>query len=142
MGLRKLLRRRAVPEGGDPPPDIAGWLAHDETLGGGYVFTADQEAPALTLAEPLVPRSSSFRVSGPAHEPPAGQCYLLGGPDEPTCEVVRVMAGPPEPDGSRRIGRAMFDTVVMNHPAGTRVTPVTVGRVAGVPAGSQGETAP
>jgi len=29
---------------------------------------------------------------------------------------------------SRLIRRAMFDTVVMNHPAGTLVTPVTVGR--------------
>ena len=29
----------------------------------------------------------------------------------------------------RRSGRAMFDTVVMNHPAGTLVTPVTVGRI-------------
>jgi len=142
VGLRKLLRRRAAPEGGDPPPDIAGWLAHDETLGGGYVFTADPEAPVLTLAEPLVMRSSSFRVSGPAHELPAGQCYLLGGPYEPTCEVVQVMAGEPEPDGSRRIGRARFDTVGWNHPAGTLVTPVTVGRAAGVPAGPQGETAP
>jgi len=135
VGLRKLLRRRAVPERGDPPPDIGDWLAYDETLGGGYVFTADPEAPVLTLAEPLVTRSSSFRVSVPGHELPAGQCYLLGGPDEPTCEVVQVMAGEPEPDGSRRICRAMFDTVGGNHPAGTLVTPVTVGRVAGRPPG-------
>ena len=34
----------------------------------------------------------------------------------------------PEPGEPRLIRRAMFDTVVMNHPAGTLVTPVTVGR--------------
>ena len=124
-------RRRRPPapaEGGDPSPDVAGWLAHDETLAGGYMFTADPQAPALTLIAPLATRASSFVVSAPSSELPASQCYLLGGPDEPTCEVVQVTSGAPEPDGSRRIRRAMFDTVVMNHPAGTLVTPVTVGR--------------
>ena len=124
-------RRRRPPapaEGGDPSPDVAGWLAYDETLAGGYAFTADPQAPVLTLSQPLATRASSFVLSVPPRELSAGQCYLLGGPDEPTCEVVQVTSGAPEPDGSRRIRRAMFDTVVMNHPAGTLVTPVTVGR--------------
>lgn len=59
MGLRKRLHRHTPAEDGEPLPDIADWLAHDEP---------------------------------------------------------------------RLIRRAMFDTVVMNHPAGTLVTPVTVGR--------------
>lgn len=33
----------------------------------------------------------------------------------------------------RRIRRCMFDTFGRNHPAGTLVTPVTVGRVADLP---------
>ncbi len=36
-----MLRRRTAIEEADPQPDIAEWLAYDETLGGGYVFTAD-----------------------------------------------------------------------------------------------------
>jgi len=129
-------RRRPAPAGGgDPSPDIAGWLAHDETLAGGYVFTADPQAPLLTLSQPLATRASGFVLSVPSRELPAGQCYLLGGPGEPTCEVVQVTSDAPEPDGSRRVRRAMFDTVVMNHPAGTQVTPVTVGRVADLPPG-------
>jgi hypothetical protein len=128
VGLRKQLRGPTPAEDGEPSPDIADWLAHDETLGGGYVFTADPHAPLITLSAPITTRSRSFQVSVPPNELPAGQCYLLGGPEEPTCEVVQVEPAKPEPNEPRLIRRAMFDTVVMNHPAGTLVTPVTVGR--------------
>jgi len=133
MGFRKLLRRRTATDDADLTPDVAEWLAYDPTLAGGYVFTADPEAPPMTLSEPLELRVSSFRVSGLSHDVPAGQCYLLGGPQEPTCEVVQIETAAPEPDGSRRIRRCMFDTFGRNHPAGTLVTPVTVGRVADLP---------
>jgi hypothetical protein len=131
--MRWLPRRRAVAEGAELSPDVADWLADDETLGGGYVFTADPQAPPMTLSAPIMVRSTSFQVSVPSRDLPPGQCYLLGGPEEPTCEVVQVASTAPEPDESRRISRAMFDTVVMNHPRGTLVTPVAVGRVAGLP---------
>lgn len=128
MELRKLLRRRASAEDSEPSPNIADWLAHDETLAGGYVFTADPQAPLITLTVVITTRSKSLPLSVP-HELSPGQCYLLGGPEEPTCEVVQVASAGPEPGEIRLSGRAMFDTVVMNHPAGTLVTPVTVGRI-------------
>jgi hypothetical protein len=133
MGLRKLLRRHTETDAADLSPDIAEWLAYDETLRGGYVFTADPDAAPMTLTAPIVPRSTTFWVSVPSDELPAGQCYLLGGPEEPTCEVVQVASDAPEPDGSRRIRRVLFDTIGGNHPVGTLVTPVSVGRVAGLP---------
>jgi hypothetical protein len=134
MGLRKLPRRRKAAEGGrESSPDIADWLAHDDTLSGGYVFTADPQVPVMTLSAHITTHSRSFQVSVPPQELPVGRCYLLGGPDEPTCEVVQVEFAAPEPDESRRIRRAMFDTVVMNHPAGTLVTAIAVGRVADLP---------
>jgi len=135
MGLRKLLRRRTATDDADLVPDVAEWLAYDPTLAGGYVFTADPEAPPMTLSEPLELRSTNIRVSVPSDGLPAGQCYLLGGPHEPTCEVVQVETAAPESDGTRRIRRCLFDTFGGNHPAGTLVTPVTVGRVADLPPG-------
>jgi hypothetical protein len=123
-----LRRRKATEGGGEPSPDIADWLAHDDTLSGGYVFTADPQAPLITLSAHITTHSRSFQVSVPPQELPAGQCYLLGGPDEPTCEVVQVEFAAPEPGEPRQIRRAMFDTVVMNHPAGTLVTPIAVER--------------
>ena len=128
-----LFRRRAVAQRDEPPPDIAEWLAYDETLAGGYIFTADPQAPPMTLTAPLVTRSTTFEVSVPPDELPAGQYYLLGGPEEPTCEVVQVEAGEAEPGRPRRIRRCRFDTIGWNHPAGTLVAPVTVGRVPGLP---------
>ena len=47
--------------------------------------------------------------------------------------VVQAESAKPEPGEIRLTGRAMFDTCVMNHPAGTLVTSVTVGRVANLP---------
>jgi len=43
--------------------------------------------------------------------------------------LVQVESAEPESGEIHLSGRAMFDTVGMNHPAGTLVTPVTVGRV-------------
>jgi len=133
MGFRKLLRRRTATDDADLTPDVAEWLAYDPTLAGGYVFTADPEAPPMTLSEPLELRASSIPFSRLSHYIPAGQCYLTGAPQEPNCEVVQIDTAAPEPDGSRRIRRCMFDTFGRNHPAGTLVTPVTVGRVADLP---------
>ncbi len=133
MGLRKLLRGRAVPDGPEPDPDIAEWLAYDDTLRGGYIFTADPEAPPMTLTAPIGVRSTSFEVSVPPDELRLGQCYLLGGPEEPTCEVVQVDVAGQEPGQPRRIRRVLFDTIGGNHPVGTLVTPVTVSRMADLP---------
>lgn len=47
--------------------------------------------------------------------------------------MAQAESAEPEPGEIRLIRRAMFDTVVMNHPAGTLVTPVTVGQVANLP---------
>ena len=44
--------------------------------------------------------------------------HLLGGPHEPTCEVVQVETAAPEPDGTRRIRRCLFDTFGGNHRPG------------------------
>jgi hypothetical protein len=78
MGLRKLLRRRSATDDADLLPDVAEWLAYDPTLAGGYVFTADPEAPPMTLSEPLELRATNIRFSVPSEGLPAGQCYLPG----------------------------------------------------------------
>ena len=59
----------------------------------------------------------------------AGQFYLIGGPGEESCEVVRVEAEV-VPGQPRRIRRHLFRTFgPVSHPAGTRVRRVTVERV-------------
>ncbi len=65
-----------------------------------------------------------FFVSAP-QELVSGQCYLLGAPWLPNCEVVEVADDEPSDDGSRRIGRARFKTVATSYPAGTSVIAVT-----------------
>lgn len=97
---------------------------------GGYLFTADPDAPRLTLAEALVPRSVQFALSVPPERIANGQYYLLGTPGSPNCEVVQVDEGPARPGRPRSIRRALFGTVVTAHPAGTTVTPISVERIA------------
>jgi hypothetical protein len=96
---------------------------------GGYLFAALADAPALTLTEPLAVRSTHFSLSTPPERITPGQIYLLGTPGSPSYEVVQVDDGPAVPGRPRSIRRALFGTVVMAHPAGTPVTPITVEHV-------------
>ncbi|TJZ99791.1 hypothetical protein [Actinacidiphila oryziradicis] len=98
----------------------------DESARGGYLISAEPGAPMMTLTEPIGSmRSKNFSVSVAAQELLPGRNYLLGGPGEPTCEVVQVEGGEPLPGEPRRIRRARFRTIASAHPAGTLVTPVT-----------------
>jgi hypothetical protein len=112
------------------PIQGVGLLADEEdgSASGGYLFTAVPDAPLMTLTESVIVRATCFSVSVPPEELPAGQCYLLGGPRLLTCEVVQV-DDKPAPHVPRSIRRARFGTVVMGHPAGTQVTPISVERI-------------
>lgn len=101
----------------------------EDAARGGYLFTADPDAPLMTLTAAITKRADRFCVSVPPYDLPSGQCYLLGGPGRPTCEVVQVDVGEQVPDEPRRIRRAMFKTLSTVHPAGTLVTPVAVERI-------------
>jgi hypothetical protein len=132
LGIRRLWRstaRSAASPGA--LPDIYS-LASDETYRGGYLITEDPEAPVMILAVPLPKRvgdSSHLPVSVPPEMLQAGQFYLIGGPREDSCEVVRV-EGEAVPGQPRRIRRHLFRTIgPVSHPAGTWVRRVTVERV-------------
>ncbi|WP_127355791.1 hypothetical protein [Actinacidiphila soli] len=102
----------------------------DESARGGYLISVELEAPTMTLAEPIrTMRSEEFSVSVPSQELKPGVNYLLGGPREPTCEVVQVVVGEPLPGEPRHIRRGRFRTIASAHPAGTLVTPVTAERI-------------
>jgi len=59
----------------------------------------------------------------------AGQFYLIGGPGQESCEVVRVEAEA-VPGQPRRIRRHLFRTLgPVSHPAGTWMRQVSVERV-------------
>jgi hypothetical protein len=109
-------------------------LASDETCRGGYLITEDPEAPVMILAAPLPKNDKTEAVWHlPVSVPPemlrAGQFYLIGGPGEQSCEVVRV-EGETVPGQPRRIRRHLFRTFgPVSHPAGTWVRRVTVERV-------------
>jgi hypothetical protein len=64
-------------------------------------------------------------VSVPQHLLVPGQYYLIGGPGQPSCEVVQVDVNGPAPGQPYRILRARLRTVGNVHPAGTSVTAVT-----------------
>ena len=97
----------------------------EESARGGYVIRAAAEAQPMTLTEPIqTVRSDEFSVSAPSQALKPGVHCLLGGPGEPTCEVVQVVMGEP-----RRIRRGMFGTIASPHPAGTVVTLVTAERI-------------
>jgi hypothetical protein len=100
---------------------------------GGYLFTADPEAPPVTLTEPLAVYADRFRVSVPPGELPEGAYYLIGGPGQPGFEVIQVGADErlqrpqaPAVGDEVLIRRCMCKTFGFSHPAGTAVTAVTV----------------
>ena len=124
MRLPKLSRR-----GPRPTPEL--WFPDvddEEAARCGFVFTAYPAAPPMRLTEPITGRGG--RLSVTPHVLASGQCYLLGTPGEPDCEVILVDPGQPVPGQPRRIRRAMFRTLTAVHPAGTQVTAVTVRFVA------------
>jgi hypothetical protein len=121
-------RHRPVPE--SPPPVDEEWEL--ESLGG-YVFTADPDAPPITLTEPITVRADRFSVSVPSGELPEGAYYLVGGPGQLGFEVIQIGADErlqrpqaPAVGDEVLIRRCMCKTFGHFHPAGTTVTPVTV----------------
>ena len=108
--------------------------ASDETCRGGYLITEDPQSPVMILTVPLPKndRAGDCRhlpVSVPPQTLQAGQFYLIGGPGQQSCEVVRV-EGEPVPGQPRRSRRQLFRTIgPVSHPAGTWVRRVTVERV-------------
>jgi hypothetical protein len=133
LGSRRLWRSRARPAAPGTLPDIYS-LASDETYRGGYLITEDPHCPVMVLTAPLPKRartgaSRHLPVSVPPEMLQAGQFYLIGGPGQESCEVVRVEAEV-VPGQPRRIRRHLFRTFSpVSHPAGTWVRQVTVERV-------------
>ena len=136
LGFRRLWRSRAQPAADvGTLPDIYS-LASDETCRGGYLITEEPDSPVMVLTVPLPKNDGDgtgawrhLPVSVPPEMLQAGQFYLIGGPGQESCEVVRVEAEivPGQP---RRIRRHLFRTFgPVSHPAGTWVRPVTVERV-------------
>ena len=117
--LRLPRRSRPVPELMFPDED------DDEAARGGYIITADPDAPLIRLTEPISKQADRCRVPAP-EALASGQRYLLGGPGLPDFEIIEVDAGQPMPGQPCRIRRAMFKTLSTIHPAGTPVTAVTV----------------
>ncbi|MER7676965.1 hypothetical protein [Streptomyces sp. NPDC096934] len=102
----------------------------DGSARGGYVISVDAQAPPMTLVKSIpTVREEEISVSGSAHELKPGLNYLLGGPGQPTCEVVEVAAYASMPGDRRHLRRGRFRTVASPHPAGTSVAPVTVQRI-------------
>ena len=134
LGFRRLWRSRAKSAAAvGTLPDIYS-LASDETYRGGYLITEEPDSPVMILTVPLPKndRTEAVRhlpVSVPPEMLQAGQFYLIGGPGEESCEVVRVEAEV-VPGQPRRIRRHLFRTFgPVSHPAGTWVRRVTVERV-------------
>ncbi|MEU6216424.1 hypothetical protein ABZ845_02715 [Streptomyces sp. NPDC047022] len=98
----------------------------DESARGGYLISVESGAPTMTLTERIGSMRSESLLASVSHQEllPGGN-YLLGGPREPTCEVVQIAEGEPTPGEPRRIRRGRFRTIASAHPAGTLVTPVT-----------------
>ncbi|MFJ8198889.1 hypothetical protein [Streptomyces sp. NPDC096152] len=121
-GLRGRRLDEDVPVGDDDDDDN-----DDGAARGGYLIGVVPGAPTMTLAERIGSmRAESLSVSVPHQELLPGGNYLLGGPGEPTCEVVRIAAGEPMPPGEPlRVRRGRFGTIASTHAAGTPVTPVT-----------------
>ena len=136
LGLRRLWRSRARPTADVGTPSDIYSLASDETCRGGYLITEVPDCPVMVLTVPLPKNdrdgTGAWRhlpASVPAEMLQAGQFYLIGGPGQESCEVVRVeaevVAGQP-----RIIRRHLFRTLgTVTHPAGTWVRRVTVERV-------------
>ena len=136
LGFRRLWRSRAQPAADvDTFPDISS-LASDQTYRGGYLITEEPDCPVMILTVPLPKNdrdgAGAWRhlpVSVPPEMLQAGRFYLIGGPGQESCEVVRVEAEA-VPGQPRRIRRHLFRTIgPVSHPAGTWVRRVTVERV-------------
>ena len=131
MGFSRLWRSKAKPAAA-ALRDIYS-LASDETCRGGYLITEDPQAPVMILTVPLPKNdragdSRHLPVSVPTQTLQAGQFYLIGGPGQQSCEVVRV-EGEVVPGQLRRIRRHLFRTIgPVRHPAGTWVRRVMVER--------------
>ncbi|MFJ3335331.1 hypothetical protein [Streptomyces sp. NPDC086766] len=99
----------------------------DGSARGGYLISVVPGALTTTLAERIGSmRADSLSVAVSHRELLPGGNYLLGGPGEPTCEVVQIAEGEPMPPGGPlRVRRGRFRTIASTHPAGTPVTPVT-----------------
>ena len=136
LGFRRLWRSRAQPTAdADTLPDIYS-LASDKTCRGGYLITEEPDCPVMVLTVPLPKNDRDgtgawqhLPVSVPPEMLQAGQFYLIGGPGQESCEVVRVEAEV-VPGQPRIIRRHLFRTLgTVTHPAGTWVRRVTVERV-------------
>jgi len=136
LGLRRLWRSRAWPAAAAGTLSDIYSLASDETCRGGYLITEVPDSPVMVLTVPLPKNdrdgTGAWRhlpVSVPPEMLQAGQFYLIGGPGQESCEVVRVEAGV-VPGQPRIIRRRLFRTLgTVSHPAGTWVRRVTVERV-------------
>lgn len=132
MEFSRLWRSKAKPAA-SILPDLSS-LASDETYRGGYLITEDPQAPVMILTVPLPKNDRAgnwghLPVSVPPHTLQAGEFYLIGGPGQQSCEIVRV-EGEVVPGQLRRIRRHLFRTIgPVSHPAGTWVRRVTVERV-------------
>jgi hypothetical protein len=104
-------------------------LADSKTQPEGYLIIVDPGAETLALTAPLPEGTRVFPVSASPEQLPVYQHYLIGGPGQPSCEVVQVR---PEEAATRpaEIWRHAAGTCGANHPAGMPVTPVTVEYVA------------
>jgi len=136
LGLRRLWRSRARPAAAAGTLSDIYSLASDETCRGGYLITEVPDSPVMVLTVPLPKNdrdgTGAWRhlpVSVPPEMPQAGQFYLIGGPGQESCEVVRVEAEV-VPGQPRIIRRRLFRTLgTVTHPAGTWVRRVSVERV-------------
>ena len=132
-------RRSSTP---DPQSDPDPSAEDDDThVRGGYLFTAEPDAPPMVLAEPVEGRSAAISVSAAAdafqsagssgaaaRQLRPGAHYLLGDPGRHVFEVVQAeVADPmPAPGSPAAVRRAQFGTVRVPHPAGTPVTAIRV----------------
>lgn len=136
VGLRRLWRSRARPAADAGTLSGISSEEGDETCRGGYLITEVPDSPVMVLTVPL-PKNDRVGTGAwrhlPVSVPPemlqAGQFYLIGGPGQESCEVVRVEAEA-VPGQPRCIRRHLFRTLgPVSHPAGTWVRRVTVERV-------------
>jgi hypothetical protein len=116
VGLRRLWRSRARPAADAGTLTGSCSLAGDETCRGGYLITEVPDSPVMVLTVPLPKNdrdgTGAWRhlpVSIPPEMLQAGQFYLIGGPGQESCEVVRVEAEV-VPGQPRRIRRHLFRT--------------------------------
>jgi hypothetical protein len=114
-------------------------LADQKTSPAGYLITMEASPATAALAAPLALFSRVMLVTA-SQQPQPGQHYLIGFPGEASCEVVEVVAGEAAVQGElaapgpacaiRRRAARTLEPSSGYHPAGTRLTAVTVEYVA------------